>query len=197
MSKNKNMFEFKRQLAHILYGVLILWGIHFNWLNIKILGVLIFILYYLLKQIKKGYKVPIFYKILHFFEREKHLKRYPGRGLFFFTLGAFFTILFFNKTIALAALSILLLGDAATNVCGRHLGKTPNPLNKNKTIEGTLAGILVSFLVCCLFFTPFPSLITSIVAMIVEVPKVTIKNIPIDDNLTIPLSAGFCLYCLV
>ncbi len=193
-TRSENVFEFRRQLAHIIFGVLILWGIHFDILTYEVLAVVIIILFFVLLLIKQGIKIPIFYQTLHFFEREKHLEKHPGRGLFFFVLGAFFCVLFFEKQICMAALSILLIGDSVTNIAGKHIGKVKNPLNEEKTIEGTIAGIIASFLVCILFFPIFPSFITSSIAMIVEIPKLYIGKIPIDDNLTIPLSAGFILY---
>ena len=187
-------FEFRRQTAHVLFGVLILWGIHFNIFTKETLAVLTLVCGWMLYLIKQGIQVPLLYDLLHFFERTEHFEKFPGRGLFFFLLGAFFSVLLFEKTIAMASLSILLVGDAITNVAGHHLGKTENPLNKDKTVEGTIAGIIASWMVCVLFFPSFPSLIASVVAMIVEIPKLSIKNFPIDDNLTIPLAAGLVLY---
>lgn len=191
---HSHAFEFKRQLAHIFFGVIILWGVHFHFLTVSVLGMGTFMLLSLLMMIKAGIEVPVLYPVLHFFEREDHLKHFPGRGLFFFVLGAFLTLLIFGEKIAMASLSILLVGDAVTNLAGCHLGKTKNPLNCEKTVEGTVAGILSSFMVCVLFYPVLPSFIASVVAMIVEIPKIYIKKIPVDDNLTIPLSAGLVLY---
>ena len=187
-------FEFRRQLAHIVFGICILWGVYFQVLTAPVLGGITFISFLALCGIKYGYYVPVLSPVLHMFERPEHLKKCPGRGFFFFLLGAFLSVLLFEERIVMAVLSILLIGDAVTNVAGRHLGVIKNPLNKDKTVEGTLAGIIVSWWVCSLFFPVFPSLIASVVAMIVEIPKLSIGKIPVDDNVTIPLSAGLVLY---
>lgn len=192
--KEKRSFEFRRQTAHILFGVLILWGMHFALFDAVLLGIFTIVCGVLLFLIKKGVQVPVLYNLLQFFERPEHFEHFPGRGLFFFLLGAFLSNLLFPENIATASLAILLVGDAITNIAGHHLGKTKNPLNHDKTIEGTIAGILSSWMVCVLFFPAFPSFITALVAMIVEIPKISIKGIPIDDNVTIPLSAGAILY---
>jgi len=186
-------FEFRRQLAHITFGVLVLWGIYFDILTVKTLAVGVVVLYYVLWFIKRGFKIPVFYEVLCFFERECHLKEWPGRGMFYFLLGAFLSVLFFEKNIVYASLAILIAGDSVTNVAGRHLGRIKNPLNHKKTIEGTIAGIIVSFLVCSLFFPYLESFIAAFVAMIIEIPEIKIRGIHLDDNLTIPLAAGLVL----
>lgn len=190
---NKTL-EFKRQLAHVALGIFLLWGIHFNIFTPLVLGAGTLVIAFFLFLIKKGIHIPIFYPVLCYFERKDHLDAFPGRGLLFFLLGAFLTVSFFEKHIVMAALSILLVGDAVTNLAGYHFGYIKNPLNKQKTIEGTMAGIVVSFAVCSLFFPFVPSLLTAIIAMIIEIPKLSIGKIPLDDNVTIPLGAAFTLY---
>lgn len=188
-----DLFECKRQTAHILFGILILWGIHFNILNTLVLGLISLVVLILLYSIKKGYSIPLFSFVLSYFERKEYMMKYPGSGLFSFIFSAFLSVFFFEKTIAMAALSILVIGDAMTTLVGIHLGKNKNPLNKDKSIEGTIAGFISSLCVCFLFVPLVPSLVTSFVGMLVEIPKIYIYKVPIDDNLIIPLSAGFTL----
>lgn len=192
--KQHHLFEWKRQLAHIVFGMLILWGLHFEILTPLVLGVITFIVFILLFSVQKGVVVPVFSAVLMSFERKESMEKYPGCGLFFFLLSAFFCVLFFEKWIAMAALSILIIGDSITTLVGVHFGNIKNPLNKNKSVEGTLAGIVSSFFVCLLFFPVLPSAVTAFISMIVEIPKFYINEIPIDDNLTIPLTAGLVLY---
>ncbi|PCI24085.1 hypothetical protein COB57_05835 [Candidatus Peregrinibacteria bacterium] len=194
MKTSKNILEFRRQLAHIFFGVIILWGIHFDLLYPFSLFVFLCIISVILFAIKKGIHVPVFFPVLRYFERKDHLHRFPGRGLFFYLLGALMCMLLYKqKVIVMASLSILLLGDAVSNLAGRHLGKIPHFLNKDKTVEGTLAGIIVSTAVCSLFFPFYPSLLASTVGMIAEIPRIQFWNIPLDDNVSIPVSAGAVL----
>ena len=194
MNEPSKHFEFRRQLAHVCFGVILLWGVHFDLVNMWTMFLLLIVVSFMLYKIKQGKHIPIFSPLLQFFERKKHFERFPGRGLFYFLLGTWVLTLFFEKLIILASLSILLIGDAVTNVAGNHIGKIKNPLNKKKTLEGTLAGIVASYGVCMLFYPPIISFVAATVAMIIEAPKWKIKKIPIDDNLTIPVSSAVVLY---
>ncbi|MBT4937279.1 hypothetical protein HON22_05160 [Candidatus Peregrinibacteria bacterium] len=192
--KQNHLFEWKRQLAHIVFGILILWGLHFDILSPLLLGLITLIIGVLLFSISKGFIIPVFSPVLLFFERKDDIKKCPGCGLFFFLLSSFLCVLFFEKWITMASLAILVIGDSVTTLIGIHFGKIKNPLNKKKSIEGTLAGMISSFFVCLLFFPLLPSAVTAFVAMMVEIPRFYINEVPVDDNLTIPLSAGLVLY---
>nr|HPO06210.1 SEC59/DGK1/VTE5 family protein [Candidatus Gracilibacteria bacterium] len=129
-------------------------------------------------------------------ERPEHWQNWPGQGLFFFVLGSWSVLSLFPRRIAIAAIAVLLVGDAFTNIVGRLWGKIPNPLNRRKTVEGTLAGIVSAFVVLNLFFVWPSALVAAIIGMIVEIPTWKIGKFPVDDNLTIPLSVGLILYIL-
>lgn len=196
--EDKNILELRRQFAHICFGVIILWAIHFDLLGTSTLLFILILLFLLLYLIKRGVRVYLLYPILTFFERKKHLEKYPGRGLFFFLLGVMLTQIFFpNKQILIASISVLVVGDAVTNLAGRNFGKIKNPLNTKKTVEGTLAGILFSFLVLTLFYSWPIALQSAVIAMIVEIPNIKILGFPVDDNLLIPLMTAAYLSFVV
>lgn len=107
-------------------------------------------------------------------------------------LGAVLTFSIFPKDIALAAFSILILGDAFAAIIGRLYGKTPLG-NTGKSVEGSLAFVFFSCLVYPLVpnldFSPL--LFTILIAAVVEA-----LPLPLDDNIRIPLVAGSVLWLL-
>ncbi len=106
------------------------------------------------------------------------------------------TIMVFRTEIAVAALVFLSLGDSSAALVGRHFGVTP--LFGGRTLEGSLAA-----LVACLgaswpllalagrqnwALTPWGLLAGSIAAVLAE-----LVDIPLDDNLRIPIIAGLVM----
>ena len=98
----------------------------------------------------------------------------------------------FTKDVALAAITILTLGDSISHIIGRSFGKTRNFINgaNKKLLEGTGVGILVAFVGAALFVSPLEALLASVVAMGAELAEVKLAEKVIDDNLLIPLVAG-------
>jgi len=62
----------------------------------------------------------------------------------------------------------LVVGDAFAGLIGYRVGKHSIPYNKSKTIEGSVAFFLSSFLAYLIFFNPLNSLILSLFATFVE-----------------------------
>jgi len=185
--------EIRRQLLHIIYGFTLLFLYHNNWIdNNLLLGMILggsaasFMV--------KRQKLNSVRKILSFFERNHHLEKFPGRGVLFFTIGAYLTLVLFEREIAYAGIVILSVGDAVSNIIGRYFGKIKTKLNPNKFIEGNIAGILLSA-PCAYYFFPdiMAVLAASTVAMFMEIPHIKLSEFEIDDNLIIPLAASFTL----
>ena len=133
-------------------------------------------------------------KVLRFFERDHHMEQFPGRGILFFTIGAYLTLLLFERNIAYAGILILSFADALSNIVGRHFGRIKTRLNPNKYIEGSIVGILVSIPIAY-YFVPnlYAAISASVIAMFLEMPSMKIYNWEIDDNLLIPIGAAFTL----
>jgi dolichol kinase len=185
--------EFRRQLLHIAYGFLLLGLHHYQIIdNNLILGAIIGGSIASLMVKKK--KLSPLRRLLGFFERDHHLENFPGRGILFFTIGAYLSLVLFEQNIAYAGIAILSVGDAVSNIVGRHFGRTKTQLNPNKYIEGNMVGILTSIPVAYLFFPDFFAVLAaSMVGMFLEIPNIRIATFEIDDNLLIPLGAGFTL----
>lgn len=188
----KSAFELRRQIAHIGFGlaILFLFGV-LNWPSFILL--ILFGLGLALSSWAKYHDLPILHHFLLLFERERHFRKFPARGFLFFILGAYLSFLFFEKHIAVTSIAILTFGDAFTNLIGFYFGKKVSFLNKKKTWEGSLGGLVVAFCValCCVPF--WSALAASAGAMLFEAPEWRIGKFEIDDNLIIPLVAGAIL----
>lgn len=189
--------ELRRQIIHIIYGPLIILFYHYGLLTLPILFGMIIGGSFMSVMVRKNRMHPVRWVLSHF-ERDHHMENFPGRGVLFFTIGAFLTLLLFPRYIAYAGILILSFGDAASNLVGRYYGKIKTKLNPDKYIEGTLVGILVSFPIAYYFVPNFAAAISaSCIAMFLEMPNVRIFNFEIDDNLLIPLGASFTLSLFV
>ena len=109
--------------------------------------------------------------------------KYTGATWVF--IGSTLTIAIFPKEIAVISLVYMSLGDAIASLVGRKYGKMKF---YNKTIEGSLAGLIVCILSGYLIQITLPLVVVfsgAFAAMFIE-----LMPIPIDDNLSVPLFAG-------
>ncbi len=107
-------------------------------------------------------------------------------GAVFLVISCIISFAAFDYWIAVVALFMTVLGDLFAAIIGKVFGRTP--LFKNKTILGTFAGFAANLIAGILILSKLPYLIflMAIVATVTEL--ITNK---IDDNLTVPLFAGF------
>ena len=110
-------------------------------------------------------------------------------GAFYALVGAWGSILVFEKQIACAALLILAFGDTAASLAGKAVRGAP--LVGEKTAIGSLAMLITGSFVALPFFAPGIAVGGAVVAAVVE-----LLPLPIDDNLTVPLAAGFAFTLL-
>jgi dolichol kinase len=103
-------------------------------------------------------------------------------GSTFVLVGSLCTYYLFEPKIAAAALSFLLLGDAAAAVVGKAFGSYRL---FGKSFEGFVAMLGVSWLIGIVFVSTTLAAYGAVAAAIIE-----FLPIPLDDNLRIPLAAG-------
>ncbi|MFH1916607.1 MAG: phosphatase PAP2 family protein [Nanoarchaeota archaeon] len=184
--QDEKAHEFNRQFTHILNGVFIVLLIYekiietYVLIGILILGIIISLL---AKKTKAKF-------IWWFLDRMDRKGKIPGIGALTFILGSIIVLYVFPREIALPAILILAFGDGMSTLVGKYYGRIKNPLNKKKTIEGTLAGIIFGGLAAMFFVTWWVAFIAAGVAMIIEAIGI------LDDNITIPLVAGLVLFLL-
>jgi dolichol kinase len=106
-------------------------------------------------------------------------------------LSCLIVLTLFDALTAYAAILILAFGDSAAAFIGKTVGRTPNPLNPRKTVEGTLAFFAVSLFATMLIVPTSIAFVTAIVVAIIEA-----LPLKINDNLIIPISAAVVMRAL-
>lgn len=131
----------------------------------------------------------LIYKICGAIIREEESSRLFGST--YVVIGAFFTILLFEKNIAITALFYLTISDSLAALIGSKYGRIR--INKKSLIgflsfmiSGLLIGLYITKMGFILAFTG--AFLTAIIELLV--PK------KIDDNIVIPLGGGFILTIL-
>ncbi len=186
--------ENRRQIVHLLGGVLYVVLIYFDILTVYVAAALIGA-YILLSLIFKKYKIPILYDILKQLDRPKDLKTFPIKGNVWYAVGVFISLLIFPKDVAMASLIILALGDSIAPLIGQY-GKLKHPFNKKKYIEGSIAGAIAGFLGALIFVSWYVALPAAVAAMIAEGVGLKVGRKPVDDNIIIPFVAGVVILFL-
>jgi dolichol kinase len=189
--------EFRRQIAHMLLGLAVIYVYLFTNISpfwLLGLGVISEILF----LINKRMKLPFVDFLVQKFERRDDIDHFPGRGFITFMLGCALTLMAFRKDIAFAAILVLSFGDSVSNLVGKTFGQIYHSpwLSPHKTIEGSFAGWLVAFNLAMFFVSPLEALVAASLGMMIEVIEIRHKWVSIEDNLTIPLFAGLGVYAL-
>lgn len=184
--------EIKRQIVHILLGILYIILFLFLDQELALVGLLlIFGLGSLISYIHAHVKpLPFLKDVLDRVERDKE-KHIPGRAALSFTLGIILAAILFSqvdKLVIIGAIITVTFGDGFSTLIGKWFGKMKTL--GDKTLEGTLAGIGAATLVLLLFFPIQVALAVAIFAMLAE-------YLPINDSYTIPIVTGVVLVFLI
>lgn len=107
-----------------------------------------------------------------------------------FVTGCYIAILYFDKSIAIPAMFILNLADPIACIIGTKWGRVRIG---QKTLEGSLAFFLISFVILFLSFNFKTALSASLLCAITEL----IIRTPIDDNLVLPPISGLYIYLML
>jgi phosphoserine phosphatase len=110
----------------------------------------------------------------------------------YFALGILFTLILFPAPANYAAIAIFAFGDSSASIFGNLFSRTPLPFNKDKSLEGSVAGVFFAFLAGCLFVSPIIALVGAVVAIFIEY-----LPLPVNDNLLIPLFTGLTLFLIL
>ena len=108
-----------------------------------------------------------------------------------FAIASLLAIFFFEKRIAIAALLMLCIGDSVVGIIGAVL-----PLQKSSRIKDVRLMVMMlgtCFLVGVLFVSPPIAFVGAVGAMVADAFPWRFGSITLDDNLTIPLLAGFLM----
>ncbi len=188
--------EMRRQLFHVTVGVAIVALIYLDVLNEW--GLLAILMAgFVLILLSRKYRIPIIYWCLERFERPEVMKIFPGKGSFFFVIGAFVVVLIFDKPIAMASIMVCALGDSLSHLVGKSVGRVKHPFSNTKFIEGHIVGAIAGALGAMLFVFPLTALVAASIAMFVEgIDIESGMRWILDDNLIVPLTAGIVMFLL-
>ncbi len=186
----------RRQLFHVTVGIAIVALVYLDVLNewgllaILAAGSVLILL-------SRKYRVPIIYWFLERFERPEFMEIFPGKGSFFFVLGAFVVVLIFGKSIAMASIMVCALGDSLSHLVGKSVGRVKHPFSNTKFIEGHIVGAIIGALGAMLFVSPLTALVAASIAMFVEGIDIKFRmSWILDDNLIVPLTAGIVMFLI-
>lgn len=186
--------EVRRQIFHLLFGLFLIFLIYLDILDsYSILFIIVIGL--IISLLSINYKIPLITYMLKRFDREKDIKKFPGKGVLTYMLGTLFALLLFDKNIAMASITILAVGDSFSHIIGRYFGKIKNPFSI-KNIEGTMAAIILSTLATYFFVPLLLGFLGSLVAMVVESINES-ELIIFNDNIFIPIISGLVMALLI
>ena len=138
-----------------------------------------------------GKNLPIISAITRNAASQSELYEFAAAPLYF-AIGILVTLLLFPLPISGAAIAMFALGDSTASILGGRISKKSLPFNKNKTIEGSLAGFFFAFLAGSFFIPPIYALFGAAIAMTIEY-----LPLPVNDNVLVPVFTGLALNIVI
>ena len=180
------MNETWRQLVHLLIGIAIAASVVVfpPGVTVPFYAAGLFVGSILIDAVERGLRLPLISPLLDLLERDDVG---PGRGAFYFVVATLGCLVLFDPFRAAVGVFVLALLDSVSTIAGRRLGR--HRLFNGKTIEGFLAGVLVTVGVLVFALPPVTAVLAATVAGVVELVS------PVDDNLVIP--PAVCLVLLL
>jgi dolichol kinase len=129
----------------------------------------------------KGRELPLITKFTLRMSRPQETAHFIVRPIYL-AVGIILSLLLFPVKIAAASIVIVAVGDPVAAYVGGKIGR--RHIRSNKTVEGSIAGLVASFLLAALIVYPLVAFVGATGAMLME-----LIDQP-DDNLTMPIAAG-------
>jgi dolichol kinase len=192
--------EIKRQLFHIIVGILVVLSMAFVSRRIvlaSLLSLLLVSVLFSIISVKK--RIPVISFLLDKMGRSAD-ERFPGKGFIFFIAGCLLAFKIFPQDIALASIAVLTFGDSVSTLAGsiNRLGKKyrAEPFSRCKAYYGTIIGAIVAFPFAMIFVSPLYAAAAAAAGMLAEAVSIKFGEQEADDNLMVPLAAGTACYLL-
>lgn len=183
--------EIRRKIFHLFVGAVFVALIFYNIVTVQVAGAL-FVISLFVSSIGRKRQIPWFYKMLMHVDRKKDMKNFPAKGAVFLALGIFLSLLLYDKDIAMASIIILAVGDSMGPLIGQY-GNMKHPITE-RYVEGIVAGGILAFLAAMIFVSPLEAALGSAIAMLVEGLDIKFGKEALDDNISIPIVAGFVMW---
>ncbi len=192
MKMKKEIF---RKTFHILSILLLLIPLNlFGKYSITVLMAVMLLIFYPISKFKLKNKITKpFWLLLDYVEREKNLKTLPAKQAFSLALGLIIVSILFDEKIIEISIVSLAVYDGTATIFGKKFGKTK--LINNRTLEGSLAGIVANSLALSLIINPFTAVLISVFVSFVEMLSKS-EDIFDDDNFLIPVATALFGYFL-
>lgn len=181
------MQEYLRKSIHLIFGLFIAMLVISLERELVLVTLSIAILagFLISDAVARGYRIFFISSMLDLVDRKETM---PGKGALFFVLSALISLILFPVRIAFLSILTLALIDGVAAIAGRTWGRTR--ILHGKTLEGSLIGAFIAFMVFILFIPPIHAALLAIFAAVIELLS------PVDDNLVIPITVGFFLLFL-
>ncbi len=198
--------EVQRQLIHLLTGIILIFLIRTA--GSMALTVLLFLLvfYMLLSVVIIMNKLPLWLSTFLCRWGRLSKRNIPLKGTILLLCGVTLSFILFPEDIIYASIAIVAFGDSVATAVGVLIGNHKLPYSEQKTVEGTISGIVAAFLASFFFVTPVQALVGSLGGMLLEsvVDSQTIRELdsqsiikfPLNDNFWIPLFSGFLMFII-
>lgn len=179
------IFEIKRKLVHVSSVIYILLYCiikeEFSQRTAILSLILILIILSLIEFIKMRFnkKIPFFHKLYR--ENEKN----NFSGSIFLVIGIIVAFSAFEFNIAITAIIMMIFGDTASAIVGRIGNHRIGHINVS--VDSMIAEFFVDIAIGFIFLNNFPIIL--IMAFTATAVEILLK--PVDDNLAVPVVAGF------
>ncbi len=130
----------------------------------------------------------------------------PFKGTILLLCGITISFILFPEEIVYASIAVVAFGDSVATAIGVLIGRHKLPYSENKTVEGTVSGIIAAFLASSFFVTPVQALLGSAGGMLLEsiIDLQTIREFNsqmifkffLNDNFLIPLFSGLLMFII-
>jgi len=128
----------------------------------------------------------IFMRLFGLILRKHEWKDFTGATYLIFS--SMLCVAFFRPDVAFCAMAFVSIGDTFAAMIGINFGKRKF-LGMNKSLEGSIACFCSTFIFALIFgLHPIVAVVGALAAALAEV-----WNIPVDDNVKIPLISGIAM----
>lgn len=198
--------ELERQLIHLFTGIFFIIFVYLTGDRALTLLILLLVFYLAVTYIILNEMLPPqLYAFLCRWGRPGK-QNIPLKGTILLVCGIVVSLILFPEEIVYASIAVVGFGDSVATIAGVTLGKHKLPYSEQKTVEGTLAGIVAAFIAAVVFVTPAQALVGSAGGMLLEsiVGMQTIKELNtqaalkffLNDNFLIPVFSGFLMFII-
>jgi dolichol kinase len=198
--------EVQRQLIHLLTGIILIFLIRTAGSR-ALTPLLLLLAFYILTSVAifMNKLPPLLSTFLCRWGRPSK-QSVPLKGTILLLCGITFSFILFPEDIIYASIAIVAFGDSVATAVGVLIGNHKLPYSEQKTVEGTISGIVVAFLASSFFVTPVQALVGSVGGMLLEsvvdsqtsrgFNSQTIIKLFLNDNFLIPLFSGLLMFVL-